>query len=206
MKRKNDENVKKRQKVLVFLLLLFILFAIFKSYQSTRINNPEYTICELKPKNKKVNIASSSNSLFIYYVNGNKYIAQNLAFKNRRNIFGEKYLLKYEKENPNKSLIIDEKPVFLTNESTSFTYGFITRVYRFRLPFFNSKPYLGVEFSYKIGEKEYTKSQVISRGYSKTVLDSIEKNEIPVIVEYWNKDLRRSIISPDKLLKSKPNK
>ncbi len=193
-------RLKKSQIIALVLSTSFLVFGIYYSTTQYKINSPEYTVGTIVPMHegdKRVMFRAK----FEYFVEGKRYTLKWNSAEYKFNVIGEKYLLKYDKDNPKRSKIIATKPLFLKYEKTYYTKGYINRVYYAKPLFFHSNPTIGLEYSYPIGDVKFIKSQEVPEIELKTYLDSLLENKIPVVVECWAEDARRAIIHLDKPLK-----
>lgn len=103
-------------------------------------------------------------------------------------IKGEKFKVEYSVKNPNKSRVLKEYPLFTKGEKTSFVIGKLTN--------YNSFFSTSLRYEYWVGNKKYER-----RHYQKENSDElypyVEEGQL-FVVEYWEKDPRRSIIYLDR--------
>jgi hypothetical protein len=110
----------------IFLILLFLLigFFIYRQFKVKKVfKNPDFTIAEIT--NVRSGAKLSKHIEFKYFVNNKQfYNEQEFAF---HPIIGEKFQVAYQKDNPNNSFLLIEKPYFNYPDSlTSLVTGLIT--------------------------------------------------------------------------------
>lgn len=161
---------------------LLMLAAIFASLiwlclsQSTPVNfkNPQKTVGIVV---KFFDGTRGVDAYVKYYVDGEKYVV--LSSKTEGMAIGDKYELKYEKSNPEKWDIVNERPVFLTNEKTGETNGIISKVSTISQDF--------VRFEYTVHGKKYSRTQYFDKELHLVVGKKYK-------IRYWVKNPQRAII------------
>lgn len=172
----------------VFGLSLIIYFFVFLFKIKTDGENirwkalsKEFTIGEVVGRSKA---AKGSSAVLMYSVEGKKI----KKLIDTDYIKGEKFKVEYSVKNPNKSRVLKEYPLFTKGEKTSFVIGKLTN--------YNSFFSTSLRYEYWVGNKKYER-----RHYQKENSDElypyVEEGQL-FVVEYWEKDPRRSIIYLDR--------
>lgn len=193
-KQVNKKNNPPKKSQLLFLigLIILIIVIVYLSIKQAEvnINQPEYTVCEIVPKeegDKRVWF----DAKFQYFVAGEKYSFLKTPNEDKFNVIGEKYVLEYDAENPEEHRVISYKPLFLKEEKTSFVKGNIRRVFKFKKFTRNGSIY-AITFEYTVNERTYKKTQDLPPNY-KELYPALKKGN-QYKVEYWIKNPERSII------------
>jgi hypothetical protein len=188
-------NKRKQQLLFIFGGLIFIIYAIYASNKtdSVNINNPEYTICELVPEKEGYTIVMF-DAKFEYYVSDKKYNIEKTPLKYKYNVIGEKFVLRYDKDNPEEAEIVSYKPLFLKEEKTNYVKGNILRLYN-KFNLIGSSKY-AIDCEYIINGTTFIKSQDLPPNY-KDIYPQLKEGD-KYIVEYWLQNPKRAIIHLDK--------
>jgi hypothetical protein len=124
-----------------------------------------------------------SDAKIKYYVEGKEYVTYTVNDEGMAK--GDRYILVYEKGNPQKSEVLLERPVFLAGEETKESEGTIKKVSTIAKDF--------VRYEYVVEEKIYSRTQLYSKEFN-----PIEGQKY--IVWYWIDNPQRAIIYLDKQL------
>lgn len=166
-------------------LLVFIIWMFWKAIEAGRtpkIEHPEYTIGEIVDFEQ---IAKGAIAIIEYSVNEKNYKCSIKQISSM--IIGEKYQVEYDIEDPNKSIVIKSKPVFLEDEKVNLTSGIV-----------NSLSSIGnsrLSYRYTVEGIVYKKSQWYDSNFF------TPKKEEQYEVEYWQQNPQRAIIHLDKPIK-----
>jgi len=186
-----------KDKILTGLLLvaaLWFMVWVYINDSPPKINNPGFAIGTLIPK-------WSDLSLVLFKVNEKKYKAYLNRAAHFGNILGEKFLVVYEKEDPNKNIVLEHAPVFLKHEKYQESIGAVIRIFN---PVFNNsknifKTNYYIDFKYQVNGKIYKRTQGLPNNYEKKY-GKIEAGQ-KYIVRYWIKNPNRAIIYLDQPVK-----
>jgi hypothetical protein len=130
-----------------------------------------------------INATRGSDAEIIYYVEGKEYVTKTLNDEGMAK--GDRYILIFEKENPQKCEVLLERPVFLNGEEVRESEGIIKKVSKIAKDF--------VRYEYIIEGKTYSRTQLLSKEFKPIVGQKY-------VVYYWVENPQRAIIYLDKLL------
>jgi hypothetical protein len=192
----DTKSFSKRKQILIIVFCsLFLMFGIYANLFYYQVKTPAYTICEIVSEKEDQEDNMLFYATFEYYVDGRRYRFKEDRLKYQYNVIGEKYVIKYDINNPKKKKIISYKPIFLEDEKTVLTKGTIKDIYYTRRSLFKKQSTYGVCFEYNIGEEIFKKRQAIEPGkYEKKYLDSLRSNKVMCDIEYWIDNPKRAII------------
>jgi hypothetical protein len=170
----------------IFFSVVFIVFVIIKSLPP-KIDLPQYTIGEFV---RITGNTKGSSGVYRYKVDGSSFFLHDAKFTEL--IIGEKFLIKYDKNEPKKAKIFFDKPMFTENEITETTIGVIKGL--------SGKWVLSsasVTYVYMLNGIEYERWQFYNWENSNIKLE--DKFE----VKYLLSNPRRAIMCFDKPIKNK---
>lgn len=130
-----------------------IAWAVVYSFSDPEIENQIETHAVIREFKSKQ--GSGRVSVFEYSVNEKTY--DFWGYYNNSFVIGDKFKLKYEKDNPKKSIVILEKPIFLENEITDTIKGKIVDI-----QYFNKS---SIDFEYEVDGLIYSRTQVLSEDF-----------------------------------------
>lgn len=169
----------------IFLTAIFFALAtvVYKSTRTVRINHPKTTYGEIVSFSSSGG-ASGSNARIRYCVGDCYYSSIDMT---NGMVIGEKFAVEYEATNPEKSIVHKSQPLFLDDEKTEKSIGYISDVglvgngwVRFKysvnnVPFWHFQNFKKTNLQPQIGER--------------------------YMIKYWLDDPRRSIIYLDQPVK-----
>lgn len=185
----NNYNISKFLKeLIVALLLVFTLgITIYKiiSYQDSKYWNSvdkEQTIASVTgytsgPK-------ASGSAVATYIVNDKEYSVS----IEEGYVYGEKFQLEYNRDNPSENKIYREFPVFQKDESTNYVLG--------KLISYDSWIFRDMVYRFWIEDRFYEQGQYQEKD-SNEKYPKVEEGQL-FVVEYWVDNPKRSIIHLDK--------
>lgn len=172
----------------------FIVWVFIYTTTPSEIKNEGFTVGVIT-QFKSAGKTSGMDAIVEYIVNGVKYEVRTTSSAYEANVHGERFEVKYDKNNPAKSVVLTNKPVFLESESTGIEKGKITRLYRFAWGGGKDATNYAVEFEYIINGEKYKKSQELHPDYKEKYPELTKGKHYEV--RYWVDNPERAIIHFD---------
>ena len=183
---KIGDNIKIFLAFLFFTGLIAGTYLLMVKYGGIEFENKQTTVGEVVEIKK---VKSGSMMDVVFCVEGERYKAG--TDQGWGEGLGFKYVVAYEKGNPEKNDVLKYRPVFTADEKTKYSVGTVISISR--------NPSIG--FRYKVGNDEYKMYQMLKRGYREDY-PNLQKGQ-QYKVEYWVKNPQRAVISLDKPVNEK---
>ncbi len=127
-----------------------------------------------------------------YNVSGEWYQLTTGSSAYRANVWGEKYEVVYDIDNPSNGRVLTTKPRFLTTEDTMATKGRITRIYRYGFGGDSTASTHAVQVEYFVNNKKFKKSQDLPADFRGKYVNLQKQKSCDVV--YWVHEPKRAII------------
>jgi len=136
-------------------------------------------------------------SMIYYRVEGKLY-KTNGSFSVQGKVLGDKYLIKYNPDNPKQIKEYAWNVGFLKTEKTVEAVGIINSISSANLIFGRAKD-MQIVFTYTVNDKEYQRSQDLQPDYKEKYPNLSEGQKYKVL--YWDKNPQRAVLYLDKPIK-----
>jgi hypothetical protein len=136
-------------------------------------------------------------SMIFYWVDRQRYEV-NGSFSVQGKVIGDKYLIKYNPDNPKQIKEYTWNVGFLKTEKTVGTFGIINGISSTNLIFERDKD-MQIVFTYTVNGKEYQRSQDLQPDYKEKFPNLLVGQRYKVL--YWDKNPQRAVLYLDKPIK-----
>lgn len=136
-------------------------------------------------------------SMVFYWVDGKRYEV-NGSFNANGKVIGDKYLIKYNTDNPKQIKEYTWNVGFLTTENTEETVGIVEGIWSMNI-LFNRDEDMGITFFYTVNGKKYERTQRLQPDYKEKFPNLSKEQKYKVL--YWDKNPQRAVLYLDKPIK-----